>query len=626
MNAKWSPESSPITESSPVADNPSFRISHFAFPLSEAWRVEGFLTSPLVFLATFALFLGWMTPGIALEDSGEFATAAATLSLTHPPGYPLYLLLGRLFILVPAGSPAFRVALMSATAAAMAAVFLYAIGREVSPHPGRLGPAAGALAAVLAPALVTQATIPDKYALNMALLSGLVLLLIRAAKGNRGAAMGASLLGGLALSHHMQGLYLAPAVIGLLWRRRFRARPRTAVLAACLALAALSLKPVALPILSARSVSLMYAPLTKKAALADYLSAREYSGRFQAYTAAQKARRLFVTAPAELARQAGWPVIALGLFGALAGGRALAGFTLAGAGVVALSFALVARFQIAGVDYYVLPASAFACVLAGTGISALARAARPWAGPLLAALLAVSALARGWPRVDLSRYYGSFDRARNLLAALPDGAVLVTRHDDDFFPPMYAQRVLGERPGVVLVHRPFITRLWHLSQVERLHPGFAALDPALIPWGRTVEPDMLINMFVRSHWRRPGLAFSYPPEGEMAGGFIQVPDGPVFLAGRPGTAPPLPRQAAFARGQSRLRSRGVLASYPEGSRFREVAGAFATSWTVLAARWVDAGNPGEARACLGRADRFPYTRVREEDTNGLGEKLGSGDR
>jgi len=92
-NAEWSPESSPITGSSPVADNPSFRASHFAF-----------LTSPLVFLATFGLYLNWLTPGIGLEDSGEFATAATTLSLTHPPGYPLYLLLGRLFILVPAGS------------------------------------------------------------------------------------------------------------------------------------------------------------------------------------------------------------------------------------------------------------------------------------------------------------------------------------------------------------------------------------------------------------------------------------------------------------------------------------------------------------------------------------------
>ena len=451
----------------------------------------------------------------------------------------------------------------------------------------------------------------------MALLSGLALLLVKAAKGNRGAAMGASLLGGLALSHHMQALYLAPAVIGLSWRWRFRVRPRAAALAAVLALAGLSLKPVGLPLLSRGSVSLMYAPLAKRATLSDYLSAREYSGRFQAYTAAQKARRLFFTAPAELVRQAGWPVIVLAAIGVVAGGRALAGFALSGAGIMALSFALVARFQIAGVDYYVLPACAFACVLAGTGISALARTTRPWAGTLLAVLLALSALVRGWPRADLSRYYGSFDRARNLLAALPDGAVLVTRHDDDFFPPMYSQRVLGERPGVILVHRPFITRPWHLTQVERLHPGFAALDPALIPWGKTVEPDMLINMFVRSHWRGQGLAFSYPAEGETAGGFVQVPAGAVFLAGRPPTARPLPRHADFARSQSRLRTRGAFGPYPEGSRFREVAGAFAASWTVLAARWADGGNQGEARACLKEADRFPYTRVKGEDLAGI---------
>ena len=35
-----------------------------------------------------------LAPTITTGDSGELVTAAATLSLAHPTGYPLYLLLG----------------------------------------------------------------------------------------------------------------------------------------------------------------------------------------------------------------------------------------------------------------------------------------------------------------------------------------------------------------------------------------------------------------------------------------------------------------------------------------------------------------------------------------------------
>ena len=70
----------------------------------------------------FGAALARMAPGLALEDSGEFATAAATLTLTHPPGYPLYLLVGRLALCLPAGNPAYRLSLLSAAATGIAAV------------------------------------------------------------------------------------------------------------------------------------------------------------------------------------------------------------------------------------------------------------------------------------------------------------------------------------------------------------------------------------------------------------------------------------------------------------------------------------------------------------------------
>src|SRR6185503_1451947 len=52
---------------------------------------------------------------IYVGDSGELTTAVAVLGIPHPSGYPLYVLLGKLWtLLVPVGSIAFRMSLFSA--------------------------------------------------------------------------------------------------------------------------------------------------------------------------------------------------------------------------------------------------------------------------------------------------------------------------------------------------------------------------------------------------------------------------------------------------------------------------------------------------------------------------------
>ena len=44
----------------------------------------------------YLAYLLTLSPTVPLEDGGEMIRAAFTLGVTHPPGYPLYTLLGRL--------------------------------------------------------------------------------------------------------------------------------------------------------------------------------------------------------------------------------------------------------------------------------------------------------------------------------------------------------------------------------------------------------------------------------------------------------------------------------------------------------------------------------------------------
>jgi len=68
----------------------------------------------LAFGLPFVLYLLTLAPTIYNLDSAEFSTAAATGGIVRATGYPLYLLLGRLWSLLPIGDVGWRMNLLSA--------------------------------------------------------------------------------------------------------------------------------------------------------------------------------------------------------------------------------------------------------------------------------------------------------------------------------------------------------------------------------------------------------------------------------------------------------------------------------------------------------------------------------
>ncbi len=81
-----------------------------------------------VLLLSFGVFFKTVAPTVSFWDCGEFIACAYTLGVPHPPGAPLYLLLGRLFTFLPFGEdPAFPMNLMSVITSALAVMFVYLI-------------------------------------------------------------------------------------------------------------------------------------------------------------------------------------------------------------------------------------------------------------------------------------------------------------------------------------------------------------------------------------------------------------------------------------------------------------------------------------------------------------------
>ena len=80
----------------------------------------------LVFLISFGIYLKTMAPTVSFWDCGEFIATAYTLGVPHPPGAPLYILVGRVFtILLPFWEVARRVNFISVLVSSLAIMSLY---------------------------------------------------------------------------------------------------------------------------------------------------------------------------------------------------------------------------------------------------------------------------------------------------------------------------------------------------------------------------------------------------------------------------------------------------------------------------------------------------------------------
>ncbi len=123
------------------------------------------------------LYLPTLAPTIYNLDSAEFTTAVATDGIVRATGYPLYLLLGKLWLALPLGGDAgYRLNLFSAICAATTIYLADSILRRLEVGSwARLG-ALGLLAT--APYFWSLSLIAEVYTLHTALMAGIILALL----------------------------------------------------------------------------------------------------------------------------------------------------------------------------------------------------------------------------------------------------------------------------------------------------------------------------------------------------------------------------------------------------------------------------------------------------------------
>ncbi|NIP43466.1 MAG: DUF2723 domain-containing protein, partial [candidate division Zixibacteria bacterium] len=81
-----------------------------------------------VLIVSLVTYLRTVQPTVPYWDCGEFIACAHILGIPHPPGTPLFMLIGRVFsMLIPFGEVAWRVNIISSISSAFAVMFGYLI-------------------------------------------------------------------------------------------------------------------------------------------------------------------------------------------------------------------------------------------------------------------------------------------------------------------------------------------------------------------------------------------------------------------------------------------------------------------------------------------------------------------
>ncbi len=202
------------------------------------WRPA--LVTGAVVLLGYVLTLA---PTVTFWDAGEFITAAKVVGIPHPPGTPLFVLLGHVWaMLLPIGEFAYRTNLLSATMSAAGAAFWYltafallqrmlaSSGPESGPAPGRdrrlchLGAFAAVLISAFGLTNWQNSNETEVYAVSTFTIAVVTWLTFRWRHAREAGQWGRSeqllllmlYLMGLSLGNHLLALLVGPGVLAFL--------------------------------------------------------------------------------------------------------------------------------------------------------------------------------------------------------------------------------------------------------------------------------------------------------------------------------------------------------------------------------------------------------------------------
>jgi Protein O-mannosyl-transferase TMEM260-like len=416
-----------------------------------------FLVVLLVYGTTAVPDLTW---AFGSGDGGELITAAVSGGIPHPPGYPTYLLLGKLVALLPLEPIAYRFNLFSAVCGALAAAFTSPTAKHLGLR-GWLTVLPG-LTLAFVPLVWQQAIVTEVYALNLLFAS----LFLWSLLGKRPSWFTGLLLG-VSLTTHLTSALLLPLALLLLPQNQWKQFAFGTLL---------GLTPfLLLPWLAEADSPVVWGNLNTVAGWWWLVSAQIYRPNQFGLPPEQITPRLVAWASVWLRQLllVGWLLL---LWSGWQEKQRKVWFGLVGTAVAYLTYAFFYNTP----DALVLTLPAW--LLLSLALAAAYKKLGYWA-----ILLPFASILLNFNLINDAGVQQIRPFAEQILSSSPTNGILITSGDPDIFALWYFHEAEGQRPDLIVVDDQLFAFDWYRARLQKLHPTLIGLAADDLPNFRAVN-------------------------------------------------------------------------------------------------------------------------------------------
>lgn len=447
-----------------------------------------FLLLPLL----FALFLATAHPTIAPGDSAELVSAAYSLGIPHPPGYPLYVTLAKsVSLALPFGNEAYRANIMSALFGGLTCMMVYlitrkivqgtGIGKEIRDKESSLPLPAffASLSLALSSELWYRSTVAEVYTLNasLVLLIIYILLVWREGACNRLLYLASFLLGLAIGNHHTIVLVIPGIVIFTLWRTLYQDSPLrlTSHVSRITFFFLLGLSIyLYLPLRSAIDPFMDWGDPQNLQNFTDVFTRKVYLPEGIERSPELLVKQLKTFNPVSEFTIIGFIFGLLGIWGSWKHTKAgslmlLLTFILTSYGLILLAGASTQDMDL--LKKFYVPAYAVFSIFIGIGIAKVSHRDSSLTRITVFTIATIALLLQfmtHYPKTNNRKNYLAYDYGMNELDSIRSGAVYISKGEVKTFPLWYLQGVEKYREDVTVVTAYFLSQQWFLKEAIKL--------------------------------------------------------------------------------------------------------------------------------------------------------------
>ena len=408
-----------------------------------------------IFFAALLVYILTLAPTVYFGDSGELTAAAYNLGIAHPPGYPLYLLLGKLFmLLVPIGDMAMRLNLLSAFFASLVTVMIYLINRVLT-H-GRLISVLVSFTAAFSFTFWSQAVAAEVYTFAALFFCTLIFFTLLWLKTRKELwLLLLALTAGLALTHHVIIAVFYPVFFIFILLNQPRLIRNWTLIAktACLFVLPLLLY-LYLPIRSALNPLNDWGNPETFSTMMHHITAKQFGGLFlkHGFDGVLFQLNIFIDA---LLKQFPVILLILAVIGVIVGlkrEKKIAFFFLA---LLAVNISYSLAYYITDIEPHFINIFLLLALFMGMVLDYLYKQIKKtkkiqvhWLGVGILIIIALLPLVFNWTKCDQSDNYLARNYGLNMLNTLEKNSVLFIDGEAELFITAYLKVVEGLRPDV----------------------------------------------------------------------------------------------------------------------------------------------------------------------------------